>query len=270
MTPDLATLQRAEAAEQRCVVGAVIVDDAQRALVLRRSPSARYLPGLWDIVGGHVEVGESLLQALRREVTEETGWKVLGEPSLVFVCDWQLAPDQPRRELDFVVSVAGDLASPRLSPTEHVHHRWITRQELGLFEENHGADEGLLRRIVDAAFGRCGTGRLDAPHATIFLGESEGDIEQLRRHWDPVMAAQIGAHVSVAYPTETPHLRELDERVRAAARMAAPFELELGAVVHGGDPGNGVFVQVHDPAGGWRKLRESSALGSKPVQLWIL
>lgn len=260
MTPDLATLQRtAEDAGQRCVVGGVVFDDSKRALVLRRSPSARYLPGLWDIVGGHVEAGESLEQALRREVMEETGWTVVGEPSLVFVGDWQLAPDQTRREFDFIVSVAGDLASPCLSPTEHVHHRWITQKEIHLLEESDGANDGLLRRIVNAAFSRCGTDLLEAPHATIFLGDSEADIEQLRRHWDPIMAAQIGAHVSLTYPKETPHLGDLDARVRAAVRAAAPFDLELGAVVHDGDPKNGVFVQIHDPGGSWRELRASIA-----------
>jgi len=239
------------------VVGAVILDDAHRALALLRSPGARYLPGLWDIVGGHVEPEESLEQALRREVTEETGWTVVGEPSLVFVCDWQLAPDEPRREFDFIVSVDGQLAKPRLAPTEHVHHRWITREEIGLFDENDGADDGLLRRIVDAAFGRHGGDRCTAPHATIFLDDPE--VEQLRRRWDPVMAAQIDAHVSVTYPNEEPDLSRLNERVRSAARTTAPFELQLGAVVHDGDPRDGVFVEVHDAGGQWRKLRTSIA-----------
>ena len=260
MTPDLETLQRtAEAAGLRCVVAGVIVDEAKQALVLRRSASARYLPGLWDIAGGHVEAGESLEQALRREVIEETGWTVVGEPSLVFVCDWQLAPDQPRREFDFLVSVAGDLARPRLSPTEHVLHRWITPEEIALVDENDGADDGLLRRILSAAFNRCGTGGLESPHATIFLGDSGRDVEVLRRRWDPVMAAQIPAHVSVAYPKEALDLADLRARVGVAVRTAAPFELELGAVVHDGNPRNGVFVQVHDPLGSWRELRASIA-----------
>jgi hypothetical protein len=82
------------------------------------------------------------------------------------------------------------LAGPRLTAAEHVLHRWITREEIVLFNENEGADDGLLRRIVSAAFNRCGTGRLESPHATIFLGDSGRDIEQLRQRWDPIMAAR--------------------------------------------------------------------------------
>jgi hypothetical protein len=43
------------------------------------------------------------------------------------------------------------------------------------------------------------------PHATLFWEESAGgDLEELRRMWDPVMAAQIAAHVTVTYPAEIP------------------------------------------------------------------
>lgn len=55
-------------------VGAVVVDDAGRLLLIRRghAPSA----GLWSVPGGHVEPGESLSEAVVREVREETGLDV--------------------------------------------------------------------------------------------------------------------------------------------------------------------------------------------------
>ncbi|MFE0749449.1 NUDIX hydrolase [Gordonia sp. NPDC058843] len=67
---------------QRIVaVGALITDDAGRILlVLRRNePSA----GHWSLPGGKVELGESLEQAMIREVREETGLVVtVGEPAI--------------------------------------------------------------------------------------------------------------------------------------------------------------------------------------------
>ena len=55
-------------------VGAVVVDDAGRYLLVRRGrePSK----GLWSIPGGKVEPGESDEQATAREVLEETGLPV--------------------------------------------------------------------------------------------------------------------------------------------------------------------------------------------------
>jgi ADP-ribose pyrophosphatase YjhB (NUDIX family) len=49
-------------------VTAVVVDDGGRLLLIRRSDS-----GLYAIPGGAVELGETLTQAVRREVMEETG-----------------------------------------------------------------------------------------------------------------------------------------------------------------------------------------------------
>ena len=52
-------------------VGAIIFDDAGRVLVIQRGkpPSA----GLWSVPGGKLEPGETLAQAVAREVREETG-----------------------------------------------------------------------------------------------------------------------------------------------------------------------------------------------------
>jgi ADP-ribose pyrophosphatase YjhB (NUDIX family) len=55
-------------------VGAVVHDDAGRLLLVRRGhpPNA----GTWSLPGGRVEAGETLEQAVVREVREETGLAV--------------------------------------------------------------------------------------------------------------------------------------------------------------------------------------------------
>ncbi len=56
-------------------VGALIFEDNKILLVKRGySPSK----GKWSIPGGHVEVGEGVLEAAKRELEEETG--IVGEP----------------------------------------------------------------------------------------------------------------------------------------------------------------------------------------------
>ena len=58
------------------VVGALIKDNRNRVYVHRRAVDRRLFPGIWDIVGGHVEPGESAQEALAREIGEETGWRL--------------------------------------------------------------------------------------------------------------------------------------------------------------------------------------------------
>jgi 8-oxo-dGTP pyrophosphatase MutT (NUDIX family) len=263
--PDLDQLQQAAASTgRRCCVGAIVFDSYGRVFVPRRSPESPNLPGLWDIVGGHVEAGETLLEALHREVHEETGWMVAGEPRLNFVSEWMFPnePDAPRRGFDFVVTVDGDLTKPRLARDEHTDFRWITRHELALFDENRGQDDGMLRRTIASAYEQLPATGLRAPHATIFV-DVPSRLADTRRQWDPVMAAQIAPHVTVAYPHDVDDVDVMVERVRSAAREGASFGLRLGEVVHAGDPNEGVFVAVDDVAGGWARLR--TAIAGAPV-----
>ncbi len=64
---------------QACV-GAVVLDDAGRLLLVRR----RNAPGrgLWSVPGGRVEPGESPAAAVAREVREETGLAVRVGPEV--------------------------------------------------------------------------------------------------------------------------------------------------------------------------------------------
>jgi len=56
-------------------VAAAVIHDGGRVLIDKRSPDG-LLGGLWEFPGGKVEAGESLGQALERELLEELGVRV--------------------------------------------------------------------------------------------------------------------------------------------------------------------------------------------------
>jgi mutator protein MutT len=56
--------------------GALIVNDNNEVLLLKRSVKARDEYGFWSQPGGGVEYGETIEQAIKREVKEELGVKV--------------------------------------------------------------------------------------------------------------------------------------------------------------------------------------------------
>lgn len=258
---DLEVLQaQAGTAERRCVVGALILNSGGRVFVQRRGPDRSFLPNGWDLVGGHVEHGETLLEALHREVAEETGWTVVGAQQLAFVGDWWTDPadaSTARREFDFLVEVDGDPSQPRLEQPKHTEFRWIGADEVGLLDENEGRDDGLVRHLAELALRSAEPERLAYPHATLFLeANAAEEIEALRGRWDPAMASQIAAHVTVAYPAEIGSLDELMERTRRAAQLIDPFDLRLGPMSRRDGAHVWVGAEVHDRDGGWRQLRE--------------
>jgi mutator protein MutT len=55
---------------------AIIEDDAGRVLLMKRGKCARNQIGRWEFPGGRVKFGETLENAVRREVKEELGVQV--------------------------------------------------------------------------------------------------------------------------------------------------------------------------------------------------
>ncbi len=58
---------------KRLVVGALIIDDAQRPVRVLAARRSTPPVGMWEFPGGKVEVGESSQAALVREIREELG-----------------------------------------------------------------------------------------------------------------------------------------------------------------------------------------------------
>jgi N-hydroxyarylamine O-acetyltransferase len=217
--------------------------------VHRRGWQRQLLPGCWDIVGGHVEAGESLVDALAREVEEETGWQLVGTPRLMFLADWETSDGgrvDRRREFDFLVDVDGDLSRPRLEWPKHVESTWVGHTDLALLDENRGVDDGLVRQLVTSAHYWPRSDRPSHPHVTLFLrGPAADGLERVRHRGDPVMADAIHVHVTIAYPQAVAQVEEMIDRTRRAAASIGPVQLRLGEVDHDDDAA-WLFVHVED------------------------
>jgi 8-oxo-dGTP diphosphatase len=109
-------------------VGAVVIDGDQ-VLLIRRGQQP--MKGQWSLPGGALEVGETLLDGVRREVREETGLEV--EPvALIEVLD-RIVRDEDGRVrfhyvlVDYLCRVTG---GELCCATDAVDARWASRDEL--------------------------------------------------------------------------------------------------------------------------------------------
>jgi RimJ/RimL family protein N-acetyltransferase/ADP-ribose pyrophosphatase YjhB (NUDIX family) len=174
------------------VVGALIKDDLGRVYVHRRTADRRLLPGVWDVVGGHVEPGEAAEEALAREIEEETGWRLRRIEAVVAEWEWVVG-GVARHETDYLVEVAGDLARPRLEAGKHDAHDWAGPGNLDLLMAGRTDGDRRLRDVVARAVRTRLTPRLRLSP----LGPwHAGDLWRL--HYDEAVAIWYGGRRTVS------------------------------------------------------------------------
>ncbi|MFJ2861804.1 NUDIX hydrolase [Kitasatospora sp. NPDC087314] len=110
----------AQAAGITGLVAAAVINHDGRVLLVRRNPDD-YMGGLWEIPSGTVENGETILDALYRETTEETGLIIDQVTGFVGHFDYQNSRGGTTRQFNFSVTV--EKTEPVVL-TEHDAHQW--------------------------------------------------------------------------------------------------------------------------------------------------
>ncbi|WP_406639663.1 NUDIX hydrolase [Amycolatopsis sp. WGS_07] len=133
------------------VVGGVVLNAEGRAFVQLRGPDRRLYPNTWDVVSGHVEDGETPVEALAREVFEETGWRLRRIVRDLGSFHW---PDNEGVKVTgayFLIEVDGDLSRPVLEWDKHSRYAWAGAEDLETLRENCAPDDTLIRDVVARA-----------------------------------------------------------------------------------------------------------------------
>ncbi|WP_338596770.1 NUDIX domain-containing protein [Saccharopolyspora sp. SCSIO 74807] len=118
---DFLTAQDSRDGIQQQVVGAVI-NDSGAFLVLKR-PADDFRGGTWELPSGKVEAGEDLLDALHREVTEETGLTIERVSGYLGAFDYLSGSGKHTRQHTWMVTVT---SSEGVRLTEHDAYEWAS------------------------------------------------------------------------------------------------------------------------------------------------
>ena len=118
-------------------VSAIIIrkkDD--KVFIARRKENKEFSPGLWETVGGRVKEGESIEEALKREVKEELN---MGIKKFKYFRDYEY---YDRIFKTFIVELEGE---PAPSEPDFEEWGWFSKEEIE--ERNFAAD--CKERIID-------------------------------------------------------------------------------------------------------------------------
>jgi ADP-ribose pyrophosphatase len=113
------------------------VDEKKRILLVRqyRLPAERYL---WELPAGKLDPGEKPLQAAKRELVEETGYRARTWTKLA---SFWVSPGYVEERM--TIFLATDLTAGEATPMddERIEARWFTRKEIAAMIETGKIDD---------------------------------------------------------------------------------------------------------------------------------
>lgn len=109
----------------RTIVNGLLVRH-RTLLMMKRAPHRRAYPDRWSFPGGHVEAGETNVDALKRELAEEIGIAASDHRFLGSIRDPNVGDEDVVYHLYIVTRWAG---CPRILDDEHSEMRWLSKRE---------------------------------------------------------------------------------------------------------------------------------------------
>ena len=110
------------------IAGHALIRKGEEYLVLKRSERNDYMPLKWDIPGGIVEMGETVEQAVIREVKEETGLEIVLNEVIYIYSNINQVPQ--RQDFQAVYDCLYIDGKVDINQREHETYRWIKFSEI--------------------------------------------------------------------------------------------------------------------------------------------
>ena len=126
------------------IVKAVILNRRLKKILLIRRSTGDFGGGTWESAGGKVEEGETLENAVIREIFEETGLKVIPEKLLYASLD-----EREGQGLVFIVYLCLTDKESVILSGEHSESRWVSKRECRSMLEGRIAEDFVKHGVYD-------------------------------------------------------------------------------------------------------------------------
>lgn len=105
-------------------------DGVTKVFLPKRADTKKFLPGLYELPGGHIDFGEDLVDGLKREITEELGVTVnIGDPFGAFTYE-NTVKGSHSVEVIYFATFIEPIDQITIQSEDHSRHDWFTKDEV--------------------------------------------------------------------------------------------------------------------------------------------
>jgi 8-oxo-dGTP diphosphatase len=126
-------------------------DGVTKVFLPKRAGTKKFLPGVYEIPGGHIDYGEHITEGLRREVYEELGIRInVGDPFAVFDYTNPIKGSHSI-EVIYFATLLDPPESITLNPDDHSTAGWFAKDQLDQIQNvAKGADDPEFKALEKA------------------------------------------------------------------------------------------------------------------------
>lgn len=126
-----------------CAVVNKVINGKPSILVAKRATTKKFLPGKYELPGGHIDYGENPEDGLKRELLEELGLDVtIGSLFAAFTYINEIKGSHSIELLYFAQAKEG--SEPTVNPEDHSGLLWVNEDNINLVEQENGSDDQEL------------------------------------------------------------------------------------------------------------------------------
>lgn len=144
-------------AEGQQVISAVaMITSKQRGetkvFLAKRADTKKFLPGVYEMPGGHINFGEDLVMGLKREVKEELGMDLsVGDCFAAFTYTNEIKKSHTI-EVVYFATFTSSLDEITIQPDDHSEYSWFSKADLYKAYTDNKAGDDVEFQIISKGF----------------------------------------------------------------------------------------------------------------------
>lgn len=106
------------------------IDGVEKVFLPKRAATKKFLPGVFELPGGHIDYGEDIVTGLKREIIEEFDMTIeVGDAFFAFTYTNSIKGSHSI-EVDYFATFVDDPRKVKLNPEDHSEYGWFAEAEL--------------------------------------------------------------------------------------------------------------------------------------------